>query len=113
LATTIPLTVDQANDVTVTLAVYESDGVTPQDLTGMTVELVIKRGRRLSDVNATVLTVGAGLTVVSLPGGLLTAFFPHSTVTAAAGTFWYRLDVLDGSGGRTTAIDGILTVSPC
>lgn len=106
------LSVTQDNDVTVDLAVFEQDGTTPQDLTGLTLSMLIKASSTAPDSAAVAtLTVGAGLTLVSAPGGTLTAFLPH-TLLEAPGLQWYRVDVLDLLSNRTTAIDGLLLTNP-
>lgn len=106
----IPLSVMQNNDVTVSLSVVQSDGQTPQPLGSYTVTMTVKASQYAPDAQGTVLAVGTGLTVVSAPGGLLTAFLPR-TLLARPVPLWYRVDLADGLGHITTAIEGPVTVS--
>ena len=111
MASSVPLSVIQGNDVTVDLSVFEEDGATPQDLTGLTPQLLVKDSQYDADATATVFTVGAGLTITNLTLGLLTALLPRTLLAVSTG-LWYRLDVADGSGEITTCIYGPLTVTP-
>ena len=103
------LSVPQGNDVTVDLYVLEDNRITPQDLTGLTPQMIIKGYASAPDSGATVLGVSTGLTIVSLATGTLTAFLPR-TLLALPGSLWWRLDLLDGSGDHTTAIYGQITI---
>jgi len=103
------LSVPQGNDVTVDLYVLEADGVTPQDITGLTPQMIVKSYATAADSSATVLGLSSGLTIVSLTAGTLTAFLPR-TLLATPGSLWWRLDLLDGSGDHTTAIYGQISI---
>ena len=107
----IPLTVPQANDVTVNLTVVQADGSTPQPLGSYTPVMVVKASQYAPDASGTTLAVGTGLTVVSPSGGTLTAQFT-AAMTAQPVPLWWRLDLIDGLGERTTAIEGPITVTP-
>ena len=112
IATLAPISVLQGNDVTVDLSVTEGDDTTPQNLAGLTPSLLIKPSSVSPDSAATAtLTTTSGLTVTDEAGGLLTALLSH-TILAAAGTQWYRLDLTDTSGDRTTALYGLLVINP-
>lgn len=112
MASRANLSVVQDNDVTVDLAVFGQDGTTPQDLTGLTPEMLIKPSATSPDTAAVAtLTVGDGLTIVSEAGGTLTAFLPH-TLLEAPGLQWYRLDVIDTLSDRTTVLFGLLLTNP-
>lgn len=112
MATLSPISVLRGNDVTVNLAALEDDGRTPQDITGLTPSLLVKPSSVSPDSAATAtLTVGSGLTVTDAAEGLLTAFLPRALL-ATAGTEWYRLDLADNGGDRTTALYGLLVINP-
>ena len=109
MASRLDLSVLQGNDVTINLAVLEDDNATPQDLSGLTPSLLIKPGQSAPDADATAtLTVGSGLTITNPSGGLLTAFLAR-TVLAVACVAWWRMDLTDNTGDRTTAIYGVFT----
>lgn len=107
----VPLAVTQGNDVTVDLSVTQPGGTTPQPLGSLTPSMTVKAAATAPDSQGTVLTVGSGLTVSDSNGGLLTAFLPR-TLLARPVPLWYRVDVEDGLGHVTTAIEGPISVSP-
>jgi hypothetical protein len=112
MATLAPISVLQGNDVLVDLAVLEDDGKTPQNITALTPSLLVKPQSTSPDTAATAtLTVGSGLTVTDAAEGLLTAFLPRALLSTA-GTEWYRLDLADNGGDRTTALYGLLVINP-
>ena len=103
------LSVPQGNDVTVDLYVLEDDRSSPQDLTGLTPQMIIKGYASAPDSGATVLGLSSGLTIVSLTGGTLTALLPRALL-ASPGSLWWRLDVTDGFGDHTTCIYGQISI---
>ena len=107
----VPLTVPQANDVTVVLSVVQPDGSTPQPLGSLSPVMVVKASQYAPDASGTTLTAGDGLTVVSAAGGTLTALLT-AAMTAQPVPLWYRVDLVDGLGERSTAIEGPITVTP-
>lgn len=110
MAAQVPLTVPQRNDAGVALSVFEADGVTPQDCTGLTPVMYVKASRDTDDSHAVTLGTGSGLTWGTQSQGTLTALLSHS-VTAAAGVMWWRLDLTDSLGDRTTAMYGPLVIT--
>lgn len=111
MASSVVLSVLQNNDATVDLNVTEADGTTPQDLTGLLVSMVIKASDSAPDPTGTVLTPGTGLTITDVTGGTVTALLTEAMLALPA-TLWYRLDVTDGGGHRTTVMFGQLLVNP-
>jgi hypothetical protein len=111
MASQTVLSVLQNNDANVELDVTEDDGSTPQDLTGLIVAMFIKASDSAPDSTATVLTSGSGLTITNVTGGEVTAFLAEAMLAIAA-TLWWRLDVTDGAGHRTTVMYGQLLVNP-
>lgn len=110
MANQVTLTVIQGNDVTVDLEVTREDCVTPQDLTGLTPEMLFKPYAVSADTAATaVLGPGTGLTVTDPGNGKLTAFLPRAMLTTA-GTSWWRLDLIDDAGDHTTCMYGHLVI---
>jgi hypothetical protein len=110
LANTFVITVPQLNDVTVDLTVTGADGVSAADLTGLIPVMVVKPAALLDDARGVELTIGQGLTWIDQAQGTLSAFLSH-TLLAEPGSQWWRLDVDDGSGNRTTALYGPLMVT--
>jgi hypothetical protein len=109
MARLLPLTLNERNDETVDLT---ADA--PVDLTvaACTFELYIKATADTADSAATVLTVGAGLTVnTTAPTARsidLTAVVPAADLASPGKLFW-RLDLLV-AGARHTALYGPLTI---
>jgi heme/copper-type cytochrome/quinol oxidase subunit 1 len=61
------------------------------------------------DSGAIVYQVGSGITIVSSLLGQLNLIIPRANVPTP-GTQWWRLDLVDGSGGVATALYGPMTV---
>ena len=104
------LTVSQANDETLTGTVRDEDGA-PLDLTGVTVEMLLKPTAETADDDAsvTVLSTATGEITVSAPlTGAYSVAIPDTALTVA-GTQWYRVDAVGGSS-RKTVIYGPLKV---
>lgn len=106
MAVTQNLTVPQNNildlslNVTLPLVVGYPEAQ-PYNITGLTPELVIKASASASDGSGTTYTP----TVTSATEGFMAVTIP-GTQNATAGTFWWRLDVIDGSGNHVTCIEG-------
>ncbi|MGI5171887.1 hypothetical protein ACQEU3_46850 [Spirillospora sp. CA-253888] len=98
------LSLAQANDETIDLLV--SAGIEPLDLTGATIELILKPTPQTPDEDpaVTVLTSPDDITITNAAGGRCTARIPAAAL-ASAGRHWWRLDVLRG-GDRRTAMFG-------
>ena len=107
----VPLTVPQRNDVNVALSVVQADGVTPQNLAGFTLTMVVKASQYAPDASGITLGTGTGLTVASSSGGALTAMLSRA-VLAQPCPLWYRLDLEDPMGNVSTAIEGPIAVTP-
>lgn len=101
------LAVEQNNDVLFTLHVTLNGS--PFSLTGYTPTIYLKATETTADGSATTFTTSNGLTVTNASLGYLTWAVPHSA-TATPGNQWWRLDVVDGSGNRTTLMMGNFTV---
>jgi hypothetical protein len=111
MAVTQNLTVVQNNLVELTVPVTYPivpgwPAARPYNLTGLTVALVIKASDTASDgsgatYSGTILSAAEGLVTFTIPG----------TQNATAGTFWWRLDVIDNSGNHVTAVEGSWTVT--
>ena len=85
-------------------------GSGPVDLDdGYTVTIVLKASQTAADDTGTTYTTSNGITVTYPDAGKLT-WAVQAADNAAAGTFWYRLDLtLDGD--VATAMMGTLTVA--
>jgi hypothetical protein len=97
----------QGNDTSFPLQVTLNNY--PLNLTGYTPKVVVKASSIVADGTGTTYNVGANLVVTSTKLGQLTFTLPHSAATTA-GTFWWRLDVTDGSGNVTTSMYGNLYI---
>lgn len=101
------LSIDENNDVLFSIALtYQGQ---PFNFTGYTLSLVVKASSAVLDSSGITFTVSSGLTVVNASAGELTWAYPHAD-TGTAGTQWWHIDAVDGSGNRTTFIKGNLTV---
>lgn len=81
----------------------------PLNLTGYTPHLYVKASQTVADNTGTTYNIGAGLTWVQQSLGKLKFVLPH-TATGTAGTQWWHLDIVDGSGIVTTVFYGPLTI---
>ena len=109
MATNTVINVLQGNDATVNLGVLSDTGAS-QDCTGLTPVMTVKGYELAPDTGATQLTIGAGLAWVTQAEGTLTATLSHELL-ASAGSLWWRLDLLDDVGDRTTAMFGPLIIT--
>lgn len=109
MPTLLALSVIEDNDPTVDITVLQADGVTAQDITGLSPVLVIKPSADSPDSSGTTITTSGGLTVTDAVAGTLTAFIPH-TLLESPGRQWYRVDVIDGGGDTTTVLYGPFTI---
>lgn len=102
-----PLTAIQNNDNNYFLDVMFNGE--PLNLTGYTPHAYIKASQTTSDGSATTYNIGSGLAWVNQNLGKLKFTIPH-TATGTAGTMWWRLDIVDGSGNVYTVFYGPLTI---
>lgn len=79
-------------------------------LTGYTVSAVVKASRSATDGSGTSYTQGGGITITNSALGEFTLDIPH-TSNETAGTFWYRIDLTNGSEDVTTCLFGVLTIN--
>lgn len=102
------LTLYQGNSDTLTLSVTADDTGLPLDLTGASdIKMVVKASADATDASGTTLSKLTGeISIVSAAAGTAIVAVP-SSLTAAAGPFWYRVDVLPGP---KTALYGTLYV---
>lgn len=101
------LGVEQNNDVTFTLDLTYNGA--PFNPTGSTLTLYLKASQTTADGSAVTFTVAnGGLTIVSATLGVVTWKLPHAN-TGTPGTQWWHIDAVDGSGNRTTLMQGNLT----
>jgi len=103
------LVIPQGNQAVISLAVtLPPRGVEPAepyDLTGFTLAFTVKPSAESADSAGTTYAPS----VTSSAEGQATVTVPGSG-NAAAGSFWYRLDVIDGSGNHVTAVYGTYEV---
>lgn len=104
------LTVSQGNDETLNGTVLDDDGA-PLDLTGVTLEMLLKPSAETADDDpaVTTLTTTAGDITVSAPlTGAYSVAIPDTALTEA-GIRWYRVDAVQGTS-RKTIVYGPLKV---
>lgn len=104
----VPLTLNERNDPTVDLTASASSPIDPAQAT---FEMYIKDSETTDDGDATVITVGNGLTIISTEPAKtidLTAEIPASELNTPGKRFW-RLDVIV-SGKRGTVMYGPLRI---
>lgn len=107
MPTSSALTVDQGNATTLSGTV--TSGGSAYNLTGVTLNMVIKASAAATDASGTTLSTTTGeISVVSAAGGTFSVTVP-STSVATAGQTWYRVDAVSG-GNTRTVIYGPLTV---
>lgn len=110
MAVTTAFTIPQNNiaelsfDVTLPqVATYPPE---PYNLTGLSLEFVIKPSASSADSAGTTYVPA----VTDAAQGLATLTIPGSG-NANAGTFWYRLDVVDSGSNHVTAVQGNYVVT--
>lgn len=79
----------------------------PSNLTGFTVEVMVKATSETLDSLGTQITG----TVTDALRGVVTVTFPLA-VTQTYGTYWWRLDTIDGNSNHTTYFRGNFYVVP-
>jgi hypothetical protein len=96
----------QRNTATVREAVTDDDTEQPVNLTGKTIEFLIKATDTTPDASAVILSTATGEVVITdALGGICTVAVPAQQ----PGEYWRRLDVVDGID-RKTAIYGPMHV---
>lgn len=103
-----PLTLSEFNDVTINIAVTNNGS--PYNLTGVTLNLLLKTKAGTPDANALTFSSAGGspaITVTNAVGGLANAVIPNTDLEAETYNF-YRLDVV-ASGLTNTTLYGPIT----
>src|SRR5574340_108552 len=94
-------------DKTLNGMVYQSDGVTAQDITGPTIAWVLKTGpQALTNVLSK-----AGV-IVSAVGGTYTITLADTDTSALVGTYWHYAELTDAIGNNTKITEGWCTFYP-
>lgn len=110
MAVTQAITIPQNNLLKLTLPVtlpqVASYPPEPYNLTGLSLEFVVKASATAADGTGTTYTPS----VTDATAGLATLTIPGSG-NAAPGTFWYRLDVVDSGSNHVTAVQGPYVVT--
>ena len=106
MATTIAISVPQNNQLVLTIQVTLPPAGTgvpgePFSLAAFSLSMVVKASASATDASGTTYTPS----ITSATAGMASLTIPGSG-NAAAGTFWYRLDVVDGSSNHVTAAQG-------
>jgi hypothetical protein len=79
------------------------------DLTDYTPLVVKKASATVADSSGTTYTIGAGLSWVNQQLGKLKLTIPAADIPAA-GSFWWRLDIVDATNAPYTVMYGAFTV---
>jgi hypothetical protein len=97
------------NSPTISITVYQSDGVTPLNLTGMTAQW---RLCSLFDPTPIVTkTVGAGISILNAAAGTVAISLTTADTDNLGGQpYRHELEIIDGAGNRTTVTTGTVTV---
>lgn len=104
----VPLNLSEFNDVTISIAVTNNGAAL--NLTGATLNLLLKTAAGTPDANALVFSSGGGspaITITNAVGGLAVATIPNTDLDAETYNF-YRLDVVS-SGLTNTTVFGPIT----
>lgn len=108
MATKQALTVFERNDPVITIAATKNAAAI--DLTGLSVEFIIKAKAADLDASGTILTSAAGDIVLTSPtSGVCEVNIP-ADVLAAPGKQFYRADVLDAGKRHTVLYGDFITV---
>lgn len=105
---TAPLNLNEFNDVSISIAVTSNGS--PLNLTGATLNLLLKTKAGTPDANALTFSSGGGspaITITNAASGLATCLIPAADLSAET-YFFYRLDVVS-SGLTNTALYGPIT----
>ncbi len=108
----VNITVPVNNDLSqpfflLTYQVPGSGIVAPLNLTGYTLKFVLKASSTATDASGTTYAIGSGITVTNLAISSFTVLIPHTqTLLQTPGTYWYRLDVIDGSLNVNSILNG-------
>lgn len=97
------LTVNQSNDETLTGQATETDFGTPLDLTGVTLEMLLKASEATPDDDpgvTTLSTTGGEITITDAELGTFEVTIPDTALTEA-GIRWYRVDAVAGTSRKT------------
>jgi hypothetical protein len=106
MATRASLEVIEGNAETIDVVITAENGGAATDLTGLTVEYLIKETPETPDTEALILSTATGaITITDAAAGKCRVALPAQS----AGQRWRRLDVVSGPD-RRTAIYGWLTV---
>lgn len=113
MASNVPLSLNENNDedIALTITTNVPTAGTALNLTGDTLEVYLKTGASTADTDPSTFkgSTGTGeIVVTSAIGGLATVSLPHAAVLTTV-KFW-RVDVINGSGLRKTAVFGAVTV---
>ena len=95
------------DDFIIPLTFFKSDGVTPADITGAAIALLLKANASIPDSDPSVITVNGTLSNPS--GGLANVSIPNSTTVNYSGTYYYKLKLTASGGQITTFAYGVIT----
>jgi hypothetical protein len=101
------LQIDQGSTFSKQITVYQTDGVTVQDLTGYTVASQVRKNYTSTNfvtINATSNSPTSGIIVMSLTA--------TDTAGMKAGRYVYDLQITAADGTVSRTIEGIITIKP-
>jgi hypothetical protein len=107
----VDITLGEFNDETLNVALTSS-GVA-LNLTGYTVEMYLKTGSGVADTDPSTLKLSSAagsITIVSTTDGTLNCSISRNNLQVGANYTFYRIDIVDGSLRRNTALYGTVTI---
>jgi hypothetical protein len=108
----VDITLNEFNDMSCALTITKNGSA--YNLTGLEVDMFLKTAAGVpdNDVSTVKLSTTTGeITITNAAGGLATAIIPDADMDTTNIGF-YRVDVIDGSGNRNTALFGKVTIIP-
>jgi hypothetical protein len=95
----------QNSDANLTFTLTQPDGVTPYNLTGYSVNVVVKPSRYLPDNTG----VTYSATVATPTSGIATLVIPAANL-GTVGAQWYHVDIVGSGSSKVTATIGPFNV---
>jgi hypothetical protein len=108
----VDITFNEFNDMTCALTITKNSAA--YNLTGIELDMFLKTAAGVPDSDPSVVklsTTTGEITITNAAGGLATAVVPDADNSGTTIAF-YRVDAVDGSGLRNTALFGKVTIIP-
>jgi hypothetical protein len=108
----VDITLSEFNDETLNLSL--TSGGSALNLTSYSLEMYLKPSSGIPDTSSGVVKLSTGtgeLTVTNAAGGLMTAAISHANTGSVSAFTFYRVDIVDGTGKRNTAVFGKVSIT--